>query len=243
MNSRTAPASGCASDSTPPHDTSLNTPGTQSGVGGTSFPPYATGDVKLDELARREQILAVQVKAHRFCISQLADERARFEAERNAANARMAEAAVARAREELAQDRQALTNWKTNESAALEQQHAELARRAAKLEEVRLHLEAEQQRILSTPPPASTSTRAPMPGGDASPLLGELAKKAVDFAAMVDVVTDMQRELAEARSTHEAMNKRHVEALQQREDAVAEREKEVTERLTTAEAQLATERQ
>ena len=243
MNSRTSPANGCVSDSRPPHDTSHNTSNTRSGLGGTSFPPYPTGDGKLDELARREQILAVQVKAHRFCISQLADDRARFEAERDAATARMAEAAMARAREELAQERQALTQWKTNESAALEQQHAELVRRDAELQEFRLHLEAEQQRILSSPPPASTSTRAPMPGADAAPLLGELAKKAVDFAAMVDVVTDMQRQLAEARSTHEAMNKRHADALQQREDALTEREKDDAERFAAAEAQLAMERQ
>jgi hypothetical protein len=207
------------------------------------LPPYLTGEERLNELARREQILTVQVKAHRFCISQLADVRARFEADRAAANARMADAAVARAREELAQERQAFTSWKTNESAALEQQHAEVARRNKELEELQSHLEAEQQRILSSPSPASTSTRPPMPASDANPFLCELAKKAVDFAAMVDVVTDMQRQLAEARSTHEAMNKRHAEALQQREDALVEREKETTERSAMAEAQLATERQ
>src|SRR5688500_1675528 len=40
-------------------------------------------ETALDEVARREQVLAMQVKAHRDCVAQLAEERALLEAERN----------------------------------------------------------------------------------------------------------------------------------------------------------------
>ena len=119
MNSRTAPDNRCVSDSTPPHDTSHHASGTQSGLGNASVPPYTTGHERMvDDVARREQILAVQVKAHRFCIGQLAEERARFEAEKEAANARTADEAAARAREALAQERQEFEQWKTSESVS-----------------------------------------------------------------------------------------------------------------------------
>jgi hypothetical protein len=107
MNSSTSSATGMVSNSTPPMDPSYQGSGTKPGFGNGSAPPYAADPERaLNDLARREQILAVQVKAHRFCIAQLEDERARFEAERATGAARATDEAKARAREELARQLQ-----------------------------------------------------------------------------------------------------------------------------------------
>ena len=69
-------------------------------------PASTRAQAALDEVARREQVLANQVKAHRECIAQLAEERALLEAERNehTKKVKLAEEVIARMREELTLD-------------------------------------------------------------------------------------------------------------------------------------------
>src|SRR5688500_16274966 len=121
-------------NSTPPHSTSSKPFGSQPGWGNASVPPWASEPERaMNDVARREQFLAVQLKAHRLCAAQLAEDRARFEAERAAATARAAEDAAARMREELAAERQAFERKKMTEGAELERRQAELVRREAEL--------------------------------------------------------------------------------------------------------------
>lgn len=197
----------------------------------------------LNDVIRREQILAVQLKAHRHCAAQLADERARFEAERAASTAHAADEALARAREELTLERQAFARWTKSESAELDRRKEVLARREAEIENARTQVEAERQRSVNLPAAQGSSSGLAEPGADTYRLLADMAKRAVDFAAMVEAVTHTQRKLDEARSGHEAMVARHLEEMGEREAGLAERETAAAGRIHAAEVQLDAQRQ
>jgi chromosome segregation ATPase len=203
---------------------------------------HAETEKALNDVIRREHILAVQLKAHRHCAAQLAEERARFEAERAASTAHAADEALAQAREELERERVAFVRWTKNEAAELERRKEVLARREAEIENARTQLERERQRNASLPAPEVVAGRVAEPDADTHRILEDLARRAVDFAALVEAVTHTRRKLDEARSGHEAMVQRHLEEMREREDGVAARESAAAGKIQAAEAELEAQR-
>src|SRR5829696_3791058 len=98
---------------TPPqYKTSLTPPSWPTGLASDSAAEQklARAELSLDDVARREQILLVQIKAHRHCTAELAEERALFEAEQanHAKKVKQAEEALIRMRAQLALESQTL---------------------------------------------------------------------------------------------------------------------------------------
>ena len=181
----------------------------------------ARAETALDEVARREQVLAMQVKAHRDCVAQLAEERALLDAERNehAKKVKLAEDALARRREEL-----------SLESENLIQQHKSLD--AARQEAARIATEVVRRHAEKSP------ERVGHPAPDAGKLLPQLAKQAADFAALTETVTRVQQELVQARAEHDATVTTQMDDLRKRGAALAQRESEAEKRINTATLQL-----
>src|SRR5688500_4015099 len=169
----------------------------------------ARAETALDEVARREQVLAMQVKAQRDCLAQLAEERALLDAERNehAKKVKLAEDALARNREELSLELKNLTEQRESLDAA-RQEAARIATEVA-----RRHAEKPPERV-----------RPPAP--DAGKLLPQLAKQAAEFAALTETVTRVQQELARDRAEHDATVTTRMDELRGREASLAQRESE-----------------
>jgi hypothetical protein len=178
----------------------------------------ARAEAALAEIAQREQVLATQVKAHQSSLAQLAEERALLEAERieHAKKVKQGEDALARTREQLAL-----------ESEALE------ARRKSQAE-----MEAERQAALKAEAEARAAQKPGRSVSDAGELLSQLATQAAEFAALTGTVTSLQHQLAEERTEHAAAAKSAMDELHGREEALAQREAEADKRIGAAMAQL-----
>lgn len=187
----------------------------------------ARAETAMAEIARREQILATQVKAHHSGVAQLAEERALLEAERieHAKKVKLADDALARVREQLALEAEALEAKRRSQSEADAQREAAL----------RADVEA---RTAQKPQGADGSGRAGNSAPDAGQLLSQLAMQAADFAALTETVTAMQRQLAEERTEHAATTKSTMDELCRREEALAQREAEADKRINAAMLQL-----
>jgi len=180
----------------------------------------ARAEMASEDVARREQILADQVKAHRECVAELAEERALFEAERisHAKNVRLAEEALIRMREKLALGSQ-------------------------ELEEKRKSNEADQHETAGPgrpqdPQGAVESERVGNPPPDAGQFLSRLAKQAADFAALAETVTELQQQLSSERAQHEVTAGSRMKELHEREAALEQCESEANKRINAATLQI-----
>src|SRR5688572_2929117 len=176
----------------------------------------AQAETALDEVTQREQTLANQIKAHRQCVAQLAEERALLDAERieHEKKVKLTEDTLLRTRDELAL-----------ESEKLARQRESLD--AAKQESARLATEAGLRKA----------------DRDANQFLPQLAKQAADLAALTETVAKVQQKLAQARAEHDATAKTRMEELGKREEALAQRESEAEKRFNTTTAQHETDLQ
>jgi hypothetical protein len=170
----------------------------------------------LEEVDRREQMLATQIKAHQHCAAQLAEERALLEAERvnHAKKVRLTEEALNRMREQLALESQTLDEKKRSHQTGADHKDEHIADGASR-----------------NPQSAEELKRVVNPASDAAPLLSRLAKQAADFAALADTVTELQRQLAEERAEHEVMVRSQMDELHKRQEALAQRESEMDKRI------------
>jgi hypothetical protein len=170
----------------------------------------------LEEVDRREQILATQIKAHQHCAAQLAEERALLEAERvnDAKKVRLAEEALNRMREQLALESQTLDEKSRSHQTGANHKDEHIA-----------------DGVSRNPQGAEEVKRVINPASDAAPLLSRLAKQAADFAALADTVTELQRQLAEERAEHEVMARSRMDELHKRQEAMAQRESEMDKRI------------
>jgi chromosome segregation ATPase len=230
-----------------PFETDPKSPGSIPGWGSASPLPRTAADVEraVSEITRREQILSVKSKAHRHCAAQLTEERAQFEAERaaNAKAAHEAEEAVLRMREQLVLERQTFEQSILNQNADLERRQHALAQRESELGQTRVPTNTEPRQNLQPPAASETASRNDESGAVTNELLSGLAKKAVDFAAMIEAVTHTQRKLEETKALQEAAIKSQSDALQDREAALAQREAAASARINAAEAQVDADRQ
>jgi chromosome segregation ATPase len=171
-------------------------------------------EMALDDVARREQILAGQVKSHRECVAELAEERALFDAERaaHAKKVKLAEDALFRMREQLALDVAA------DQENGTEGSRTQGAKGAA-----------ESEIAGSSAPDAQ--------------FLSRLTKQAADFAVLAQTVTELQRQLSEERTRHEETVKTETGKLNEREAALAQRASEASKRFDAATLQLNTDRE
>ena len=178
----------------------------------------ARAEMTLDDVARREQMLSAQVKAHRHCVAELAEERALLEAERrtHAQQVKQAEETLIRMREQL----------------ALESQ---------KLEEKRKRDEADQVETAgsrSPQDPQGAVASGTSPASGAGELFCRLAKQAADFAALTETVKEIQGQFSAERTRHEVTARSQMEQLRERESALAQRESEASKRISAATLQL-----
>ena len=106
------------------YKTSLTPPNwpTESAPGSAVERKLARVEMVLEDVARREEILAVQVNAHRRSVAELAEERALLEAERtaHAEKVKLAEEAMIRMREELALEKQKVEDQAKSSQAGVE---------------------------------------------------------------------------------------------------------------------------
>jgi hypothetical protein len=176
----------------------------------------------LEEVDRREQMLATQIKAHQHCAAQLAEDRALLEAERvnHAKKVRLTEEALNRMREQLALESQTLDEKSRSHQTGADHKDDHIAERAASQD----------------PQGGEGLKRVVNPASDAAPLLSRLAKQAADFAALADTVTELQRLLAEERAEHEVMARSQMDELHKRQEALAQRESEMDKRINVLNA-------
>lgn len=193
-------------------------------------------EMVLEDVARREEILAVQVNAHRRGVAELAEERALWEAERtaHAEKVKLAEEALIRMREELALERQKVEDQAKSFQAAVEpgDRHAAADPKSAQIE-------TNRARPLQDRQGAEASERAENSAPAVGELLSRLAKQAGDFAALAGTVMELQRQLTEERTRHEELGAE----LRKRDEALAQRESEAAQQFNAATLQLNADRE
>jgi chromosome segregation ATPase len=206
----------------PHYKTSLTPPSWPTELASEVERKLAQAEEVLEDVARREQVLAAQVNAHRHWIAELAEERALFDGERknHAKQVKQAEEALNRMREELALKSQTL---ELRRQADVDHRPAS-APSAAPIETEGSWTPQEAQG-------ADGSERVVGPVPDAVPLLSRLAKQAADFASLAHTVTELQRHLAGERTGHDAMARSQMDELRKREEALVQRESETDKRI------------
>lgn len=221
----------------PPYKTSLTPPNwpTELAPGSAVERKLARVEMVLEDVARREEILAAQINAHRRSVAELAEERARWDAQRSAhaEKVKLAEETLIRMREELALERQKVEDQAKRTHAGVEPGDGHEAADAKAAHE------ANSSHTPQDYPGAQASERVENPAPEVGELLSRLAKQAGDFAVMAGTVMEMQRQLTGERTRHEELG---VE-LRQRDEALAQRESESAQQLNAATQQLNADRE